>query len=100
MVSNKEVLVTPLFADPYEHVSLLTMSAHQSIYLSCQGRAERLVLQGQLFEQEDILTKHSWLRSLMGFAIQTNAGPLGAMVWVKTGHLCDLEQQIKGVQQA
>ena len=66
--------------------------------IETQGGAELLMLEGSLSEQADTLVKHSWLRTPVNSEINAKAGKNGAKVWIKTGHLFDVENQITRVQ--
>lgn len=68
--------------------------------ISPLGGAEFFVLEGDITEQQDQLTKHSWARLPINESIKIKAGNNGAKVWLKTGHLIDVENQIARVQQA
>lgn len=94
----KGVSVTPLFKDIHEEVSLLHIKANAEFSLKVNGGGELLVLEGSLTEQADILYKHSWLRSPVDSEINIKAGNDGATIWIKTGHLVDVDNQIARVQ--
>lgn len=51
------------------------------------GGAELLVLSGSLSEGADTLRSGGWLRLPEDAALRAVAGPEGATVWMKTGHL-------------
>ena len=51
------------------------------------GGIELFVIDGALTESGDELQKGSWLRLPEGQALSAVAGPEGAKVWMKTGHL-------------
>lgn len=53
----------------------------------CVGGGELLVLSGSLFEGGDTLHVGGWLRLPEGSSLDARAGPEGARVWMKTGHL-------------
>lgn len=93
-----KVAVTPLYKDAFEEVSLLYFEPEAEISLNVQGGAELLVLEGTLDEQADTLVKHSWLRVPINSDIKAKAGNKGAKVWLKTGHLMDVDNQIARVQ--
>tara|TARA_R110002153_G_scaffold68547_8_gene182045 strand:+ start:25077 stop:25769 length:693 start_codon:yes stop_codon:yes gene_type:complete len=95
-----KVAVTPLYKDAFEEVSLLYFEPEAEISLNVKGGAELLVLEGTLDEQADTLVKHSWLRVPINSEIKAKAGNKGAKVWLKTGHLTDVENQISRVQNA
>ncbi|WP_339720635.1 cupin domain-containing protein [uncultured Paraglaciecola sp.] len=95
-----KVAVTPLYKDAFEEVSLLYFEPEAEISLNVQGGAELLVLEGTLDEQSDTLVKESWLRVPINSEIKAKAGNKGAKVWLKTGHLMDVDNQIARVQNA
>jgi hypothetical protein len=45
------------------------------------------------------LFQHSWLRAPIGYSLCLNTDELGAEIWLKTGHLTDVNQQIKRVME-
>ena len=94
----KNVAVTPLYKDTFEEVSLLLFKPNANMVINAQGGAELLVLEGSLGEQADTLVKNSWLRVPINSTINVKAGNNGAKVWLKTGHLTDVSNQIYRVQ--
>ncbi|WP_293746030.1 cupin domain-containing protein [uncultured Paraglaciecola sp.] len=91
------VSVVPLFKDKHEQVSVIQMKPNTNLELSPEGGAELFVLQGSVKEQQDSLIKHSWLRAPIGYSVCLNTDELGAEIWLKTGHLTDVDQQIRRV---
>jgi anti-sigma factor ChrR (cupin superfamily) len=81
------VSVTLLFKDDREDVRLETWSHGASGTFVADGGAELLVLDGAAEESGDALRKHSWVRVPDGGTVSILAGPEGAKIWVKTGHL-------------
>ncbi|WP_205214924.1 hypothetical protein [Altererythrobacter sp. ZODW24] len=81
-VSKKE-----LHRDDYEEVFVVEIAPSAKLELKACGEVEMLGLEGQLNEGNDRLRKHSWGRWPSGCAIDALAGPDGAKVWIKTGHL-------------
>lgn len=92
--------MTPLYKDAFEEVSLLHFEPEAEITINAKAGAELLVLAGSLDEQADTLVKHSWLRTPINSVIKAKAGKYGAKVWLKTGHLTDVNNQISRVQNA
>lgn len=95
-----QVAVTPLYRDGFEEVSLLHFEPGGDVSLRVKGGAELFVLEGSLDEHADTLVKHSWLRVPVNSDITATAGNKGAKVWLKTGHLADVENQIARVKNA
>jgi anti-sigma factor ChrR (cupin superfamily) len=93
------VSVIPLFKDTHEHVSVIQMKPHTNMQFHPEGGAELFVLQGSVQEQQDSLVKYSWLRAPIGYSLCLNTDELGAEIWLKTGHLTDVDQQIKRVME-
>ncbi len=94
------VAVTPLYKDTLEEVSLLHFEPEGEMSLTVKGGAELLVLEGSIEEQADTLVKHSWLRVPINSEIKAKAGNNGAKIWIKSGHLIDVEHQITRVKNA
>jgi len=91
------VSVTPLFKDEIEEVALYTLAPGAELKLPAGQGAELLVLEGSANEGGDTLERHSWLRVPVGSEIVTKAGPEGARIWTKTGHLAAVEAQVERV---
>lgn len=76
-----------LFQDDRETVSVRRLAPGESLNDPLNGGGELLVLSGSLSEGGDTLTTGGWLRLPETTELQATAGPDGAMVWMKTGHL-------------
>jgi anti-sigma factor ChrR (cupin superfamily) len=76
-----------LHRDAREVVSYLEAEAGAGIEDMSPGGIEILVLEGSLSEGDDILQAGSWLRLPEGVPLRAKAGPDGAKLWMKTGHL-------------
>lgn len=76
-----------LFEDSREIVAMEEWTASATVEMELPGGGEFLVLDGGFDESGDKLQKHSWLRLPVGAKLQAKAGPDGAKVWMKTGHL-------------
>ena len=96
----KGVSVIPLFKDKHEHVSVIELQPHTNFELTGEGGVEVFVLQGSVQEQQDTLVKHSWLRTPIGYPLCLKTAEQSAKIWIKTGHLTDVERQIKRVTKA
>lgn len=95
-----EVAEALLHADDFESVKLIKVSANAPFSLVANDGIELLVLEGELHEKEDVLRSNSWLRLPLNTQLSTTAGAKGATVWLKTGHLRDVDNQINRVQSA
>lgn len=94
------VVVTPLYKDGFEDVNIWDIAPAAEVSFKVEGGAELLVLEGSLGEQADTLGKHSWLRVPVYSSLKMKAGKKGAKIWIKTGHLTEVENQILRVGKA
>lgn len=94
------VSITPLYKDKHEEVSIFYFEPNSKINLLVPEGVEILVLEGELQAQNDLLLKHSWMRLPLGDTLTVTAKSDGAKVWVKTGNLPDVSNQIKRVKAA
>ncbi len=81
------VSVMPLFSDAIETVTMETWTPGAKVDIDLPKGGEFLVLDGGFCETGDDLRKHSWLRLPVRSKLSALAGPKGAKVWMKTGHL-------------
>lgn len=79
--------ISVLHRDAFETVTYHRLAPKEVLSDRAVGGAEVLVLDGSLTEGGDTLGKGGWLRLPEGMALQADAGPEGATVWMKTGHL-------------
>ncbi|XPF93836.1 cupin domain-containing protein [Colwellia sp. RE-S-Sl-9] len=98
--NEADVQITPLYKDHIEEVSLLHFDGNAQLNFTPAGGTELFVLEGDINEQQDNLVKHSWARLPINHSVNITAGSNGAKVWIKTGHLVDVENQIERVNQA
>jgi len=80
-----------LFKDQYEEVRIETWAPNTEIEISDKGGVEVLVLKGDFTNANDHFDKHAWLRIPENEVAQISTGTDGARVWVKTGHLTDIQ---------
>ncbi|SDQ76304.1 cupin domain-containing protein [Pseudovibrio sp. Tun.PSC04-5.I4] len=85
--SRSGVSVSPLFCDERENVRMENWQAGASHPVEAEGGAEIFVLEGSIIEADETLPKHAWLRTPIGYALNIKAGPEGAKLWIKSGHL-------------
>jgi hypothetical protein len=76
-----------LHRDARETVAIETWGPGACRALDLPGGWEALVLQGEIEEGGDTLRQHAWIRVPAGGKVRAAAGPRGAKLWVKTGHL-------------
>lgn len=83
------VAAIPLFSDAREDVRIETWAPGARIALDVPGGFEALVIDGGFEEGGETFVRQSWLRLPAGARLEAVAGPEGARVWIKTGHLAD-----------
>lgn len=81
----------PLFRDRHEDVRLERWSPGAAVGLDVPGGAELLVLEGAFDREGERFESLSWLRLPAGTVLRANAGANGCRLWIKTGHLLDIE---------
>jgi hypothetical protein len=77
----------PLFADTSEEVRLERWPPGARVRLPAPGGAELLLLAGGCTTGGATCGPHTWLRLPCGATLDATAGPVGATLWLKTGHL-------------
>lgn len=70
-----------------EDVRLEQWDADAAGTLAAAGGFEVLVLEGSLVHDGGTLARHDWLRYPDAAALRLVAGPQGARIWIKRGHL-------------
>jgi anti-sigma factor ChrR (cupin superfamily) len=80
-----------LFHDDDEDVRLERWVPGAAITLDVPGGAELLVLDGAFDEGGESFVPLSWLRLPPGSVLEATAGPQGCRVWIKTGHLLNIQ---------
>jgi len=81
------VAVLPLYADDREEVRIEIWSPGADVAIDAQGGLEAFVLEGGFAEGGETFRPESWLRLPIAARLAAKAGPDGARVWIKTGHL-------------
>lgn len=81
------VATTLLHRDDREQVTYSHLEAGAAFENTDAGGIELLVIAGSLDEGGERLGKGAWLRLPEGQALRAVAGPDGAKIWMKTGHL-------------
>ena len=76
-----------LHKDARETVTYYELAPGAALNVSDTGGIEALVIAGSITESGGDLKKGSWLRLPDGDSLSAIAGPHGAKVWMKTGHL-------------
>lgn len=79
-----------LHEDTRETVVAERWAPDASVALEATGGMEVLVLDGGFTEAGEAFARHSWLRLPPGHRSHAKAGPEGATVWIKRGHLADI----------
>lgn len=81
------VATAVLHRDVRETVTYSHLDAGAALANTDTGGIEMLVIDGEVTQDTDTLGKGGWLRLPEGQALSITAGPDGAKVWIKTGHL-------------
>lgn len=76
-----------LYQDAREEVRMTHLEPGQTLPLNADGGLELFVVSGAVQEGADLLQPWDWLRLPDGATGAAVAGPQGAQVWTKTGHL-------------
>lgn len=82
-----------LHADSRETVSMERWASETSRTLDASGGLEILVIEGNLTESGDALSRWDWLRLPVGAKFEARAGAEGACVWIKSGHLRQVSER-------
>ena len=100
--ARSHVLVQPLHRDERESVRMETWEPGQEIILDPSGGLEIFVLDGSFREGGEHFDAWSWLRLPAGQRLHASAGPAGARLWVKEGHLAnpDADMEAAGLLHA
>lgn len=77
----------PLFRDQHEVVRVENWAAGEAIELDASGGLEAFVIHGSFTQGGDPFAVWDWLRMPPGSVFHASAGPEGARVWIKSGHL-------------
>ncbi|WP_170401926.1 cupin domain-containing protein [Ruegeria arenilitoris] len=81
------IATATLHKDVREVVTYSHLDAGATLTSDAPGGIEVLIIDGSITTGEDVLNKNDWLRLPEGQALTATAGPDGAKVWTKTGHL-------------
>ncbi|MFT7594210.1 MAG: anti-sigma factor ChrR (cupin superfamily) [Paracoccaceae bacterium] len=79
--------VQPLHSDPSEDVRIEVWAPGEALRRDASGGIELFVLDGGFTQGGEAFGRWDWLRLPMGDDFLGSAGPDGARVWVKSGHL-------------
>ena len=85
------VEIAPLFNDSREEVRMERWAPKTSVTLDLPDGGEFLVLDGTFDESGESFTTHSWLRLPPQGRLSATAGEDGCALWVKTGHLRQIQ---------
>lgn len=81
------VATATLHEDAREIVTYSHMDAGAIITSNARGGIEVLVIAGSVIVTGEVLSKNTWLRLPEGETFSALAGPDGAKLWMKSGHL-------------
>lgn len=83
----------PLFQSAGEDVRIENWSPNSAVERDASGGIEIFVLDGSFTEGGDGFRVWDWLRLPPGSMFQGSAGPDGARVWIKSGHLAQMVEK-------
>ena len=86
-----------LFEDARETVRLEHWAPGAQVSIDTSGGAELLVLHGGFTESADTLEQLTWMRVPVKGSFEATAGSDGAKVWIKTGHLRFVDEEIQRI---
>ena len=88
---HPEIRCSLLYRFGDEQVMLEDWPASTSRRIEAGGGAEMLLLDGSIeFEGRDF-GRHDWIRLPVGYSAQMHSGPKGARIWIKSGHLTNVQ---------
>lgn len=76
-----------LHEDAREQVTFTALDPGANWSVRAPGGVELLMIDGDVSANEEPLVKGSWMRLPEGEPLRAIAGPKGAKIWMKTGHL-------------
>lgn len=82
--------VQPLFHDANEEVRIETWAPGSVVEIDAEGGLEVFVIDGGFSETGEDFASWDWLRLPPGTGFSGRAGPDGARVWLKSGHLAQM----------
>lgn len=85
--NNKHVSSAILFQNSFETVAIESWVPEAEVTMQHEDGLEILVIDGSFNLNDELLSRHSWLRLPQGEKVTALAGPEGARIWVKRGHL-------------
>lgn len=84
---GRNTAVLPLFSGQSEVVRIEIWKPGEAVWRADAGGIELFVLEGGFTESGDAFDRWDWLRLPPGRDFFGSAGPDGARVWIKSGHL-------------
>jgi hypothetical protein len=85
--STDGVASAELYRDARETVTFSQLAPDATLTNTDPGGIELLVLKGSVKDGTETLARGAWLRLPEGATLTATAGPDGAQLWIKTGHL-------------
>ena len=81
------VATAELHKDDRERVTYSRLEPDAELVVTDPGGIEMLMIDGSLTDGVETLRKGGWVRVPDGDTLRVQAGPDGAKLWMKTGHL-------------
>jgi len=98
--STKELTERLVYKDVFEEVKYVVLAPNAAWKINQSNGIEILLLDGKADYEDITLAKHDWLRIPQGISISLQASAEGAKLWLKTGNIADVKNQIKRVVSA
>ncbi|MEL6681042.1 MAG: cupin domain-containing protein [Pseudomonadota bacterium] len=86
-LEGDQIKAKTLHKDARETVRFIALAPDAVLHEKPAGGAEILMIAGSGIEDEEVLKQGAWLRLPEGAPLKLRAGPTGAKLWIKTGHL-------------
>ena len=83
----KGVATAELHREEREVVTFHRLTPGAELHVADSGGIEALIIAGSVMENGKELGENAWLRLPDGESLSITAGPDGAKIWMKTGHL-------------
>ena len=93
VTDRQGVTVKPLHKDDREVVRVEYWEPGIEVSYQPEGGIELLVIEGSFVESGEDFLRQSWLRLPVGAPLKALSGSKGATIWVKEGHLDNLDRE-------
>ncbi len=80
-----------LYSSKYERVEVAAWAAGADMTIPCPAGAEFFVLEGSFSDGDEVFSAYDWLRVPCDHTVNLVAGEAGVSIWIKSGHLRDVQ---------